>query len=143
MYYTAIPNGWRTSVDNYLHDAAILRRRYVLPFSYAEIAHVHHAYEHHLHHSYPLGIILISSLVQFTYTTLFGWYASYIFLSTQTIWAPIVVHAFCNIMGLPRFFGQIPGVPLWKTYVYYLCLVLGATGFGVGVGSIKPADLHL
>jgi len=38
---------------------------------------------------------------QLSFTTLFGSYASYLFLRTGSVLPPIIVHAFCNWMGLP------------------------------------------
>jgi prenyl protein peptidase len=107
------------------------------------IAHIHHAYEHNLHNPRsPLATIVVTS-IQFTYTTIFGWYASYLFITTQTIWAPVVVHTFCNVMGLPRFWGGIPGVAIWKVIIYYVCLVLGLMEFIRSIGSIKPHGMEL
>jgi len=105
-------------------------------------AHIHHAYEHHLHYPRSPKQTILIVLVQLSYTTMFGWYASYLFVATQTIWAPIVAHAFCNVMGLPRFWGNIPGVTVWKTGVYYLCLIIGAIGFTRYIGDIMPEGLE-
>lgn len=40
-------------------------------------------------------------MMQFTYTTLFGWYAAYIFVTTRCIVSCILLHMLCNFMGLP------------------------------------------
>lgn len=48
---------------------------------------------------------LLSSSFQFVYTTIFGWYASYLFLRTGSLIPPILCHSFCNIMGFPDFSG--------------------------------------
>jgi prenyl protein peptidase len=37
---------------------------------------------------------------QLGYTTLFGWYASYLFIRTGSIIPPLLSHAFCNYMGI-------------------------------------------
>lgn len=37
------------------------------------------------------------------YTTVFGWYASFLLLRTGHVIAPIGAHAFCNFMGFPDF----------------------------------------
>jgi prenyl protein peptidase len=61
---------------------------------------------------------MVGTVFQFAYTTLFGWYASYLFLRTGpspllspshtltndctgSIIPPILAHIFCNYMGLP------------------------------------------
>lgn len=75
---------------------------------YFGVAHVHHFYEFTLQHpKVPLLPALIRSLVQFTYTSVFGFYASFIFLRTGSLPAAILTHAFCNWMGLPRFWGRL------------------------------------
>lgn len=39
--------------------------------------------------------------MQLGYTTVFGWYASFLHLRTGNLLAPLVAHIFCNIMGFP------------------------------------------
>jgi prenyl protein peptidase len=56
----------------------------------------------HLHH-YIGGTPLIQVLVQFTYTTVFGWMSACAFARTHSAFAPMLAHAFCNYMGLPAF----------------------------------------
>lgn len=63
-------------------------------------AHIHHIYLKYCQGE-PLLAILLQTTIQFSYTTLFGIYASYVFLQTKSMWAVFVCHAFCNIMGLP------------------------------------------
>jgi len=47
------------------------------------------------------------SLFQFIYTTLFGWFAAFVFLRTGSLYPAIAAHAFCNWLGLPRFWGRV------------------------------------
>ena len=78
---------------------------------YFGIAHIHHFYEFTLTHPHtPLLPAVLRSVFQFTYTTLFGWYASYIYVRTGSLYACIIIHAFCNSMGLPRFWGRLTAV---------------------------------
>ncbi|KAI9826239.1 MAG: hypothetical protein M1819_007406 [Sarea resinae] len=81
---------------------------------YFGIAHVHHFYEYTLTHPHtPLLPALLRSLVQFAYTSLFGFYATFVFLRTGSLPAAILAHAFCNWCGLPRLWGRVePGVPI-------------------------------
>jgi len=75
---------------------------------YFGIAHVHHFYEFTLTHPHtPLIPALLRSLFQFGYTTLFGWFADFIYLRTGSIYACIIIHSFCNWVGLPRFWGRV------------------------------------
>ena len=143
MYHSSLFNGESPSPHYYLHDPSHIWARYIRILIILTSAHIHHAYEHHLHNPDQWLYTFIVTLVQFIYTSIFGWYASYLFLTTRTIWAPATVHTFCNIMGLPRFWGGIPGVPAWKMGVYYVSLVAGAVAFVKHVGSIKPAGMIL
>ncbi|KAJ5873546.1 uncharacterized protein N7473_013419 [Penicillium subrubescens] len=124
---------------------------------YFGIAHIHHFYEFRLTHpDTPALAALLRSLFQFSYTTVFGWYATFVYLRTGSLPAVILVHSLCNWCGLPRFWGRVEaGEPLgppvrgkddedgkgrgvsvgngelsivW-TVVYYALLVVGAMGF--------------
>ena len=61
---------------------------------------------------------------QFTYTSLFGAYSSYLFLRTGLIYGPLVAHSFCNSMGLPNF-----GRALKERYPLGVAFVVGLGGF--------------
>ncbi|KAG9204857.1 hypothetical protein G6514_010091 [Epicoccum nigrum] len=123
---------------------------------YFGIAHVHHLYEFHITH--PEVSMLkasLQSLFQFTYTSLFGFFATFLYLRTGSVYTCILAHTFCNWMGLPRLYGRVgieAGVPigppdvnkkndssksavshqgthgLW-TVAYYVILVAGSVGF--------------
>ncbi|PVI02003.1 Abi-domain-containing protein [Periconia macrospinosa] len=120
---------------------------------YFGIAHLHHLYEFRLTNPRtPLLLAVLRSLFQFTYTSLFGFFAAFVFLRTGNVYSTILVHSFCNWMGLPRFWGRVgvePGEPIgpvgvrqgsedkdrlqgkgimW-TVAYYAILVAGAIGF--------------
>ncbi|EUC33968.1 hypothetical protein COCCADRAFT_4596 [Bipolaris zeicola 26-R-13] len=124
---------------------------------YFGIAHVHHLYEFRITHAQvPLALAIARSLFQFTYTSLFGFFAAFVFVRTGNVYSCVLAHAFCNWMGLPRFWGRVgveAGVPIgpsdvakkddgdpraapayqgkgiaW-TVAYYLILVAGAVGF--------------
>lgn len=42
------------------------------------------------------------TVFQLTYTTLFGWHCSYLFLRTGSFFPPLTAHIFCNFMGVPE-----------------------------------------
>ncbi|BGP32082.1 CAAX prenyl protease [Rhodotorula toruloides] len=68
------------------------------------LAHVHHARETYIAHGRTSRALLVAtaqSLFQLAYTTLFGWYASFLFLRTGSIIPPFLAHAFCNALGVP------------------------------------------
>lgn len=139
---------------------------------YFGIAHIHHFYEFTLTHPHtPLLPALLRSVFQFTYTTLFGWYAAFIYVRTGSLYACIIIHAFCNAMGLPRFWGKLRAVeehPLapvairgkddtdpvqtmgrgkalgihW-TVAYYVLLVLGVCAFSAQLNPLTASTHRL
>lgn len=112
------------------------------------LAHFHHFYECRLANpGVPFAAALARSLFQLAFTTVFGAYATFIYVRTGSLLAVCAVHAFCNCMGLPRLWGRVTrAVPVkggkdddgqvveekaslkW-TAVYYVLLVAGAVGF--------------
>ncbi|KAK3401171.1 hypothetical protein B0T20DRAFT_391012 [Sordaria brevicollis] len=100
------------------------------------LAHVHHFYEFRLQNPrVPVFAALLRSIFQFSFTTLFGAYATFVFIRTGSLLAAFAVHAFCNGMGLPKVWGRVERYDgrgndkVW-TGVYYALLVAGAYGFG-------------
>nr|POE45024.1 putative caax prenyl protease 2 [Quercus suber] len=67
----------------------------------------------------------------FAYTSLFGFFAAFLFLRTANLPAVITVHAFCNWQGFPRVVGRVgrDGASAASTCVYYALLPLGALAF--------------
>ncbi|EPX74611.1 CAA Xprenyl protease [Schizosaccharomyces octosporus yFS286] len=86
-------------------------------------AHFHHSYEFLLSYPGAYVVAMIQFLVQFFYTTLFGWYSTYVFLNTHSIWPTFLIHSFCNFMGLPVFFGRLGTT--FQTTMYYTLLITG------------------
>jgi prenyl protein peptidase len=75
---------------------------------YFGLAHIHHFYEFKLTNPRtPLLPALAVSLFQFGFTSVFGWYAAFLFLRSGSLGAVIMVHSFCNWMGLPRLWGRV------------------------------------
>ncbi|KAF4864820.1 putative CAAX prenyl protease 2 [Colletotrichum siamense] len=82
------------------------------------LAHVHHFYEFRITHPrVPLIAAVARSVLQFAYTSLFGGYATFLFLRSGSLLAIVLVHAFCNSMGLPRFWGSVE--PHWHLHGHY------------------------
>jgi CAAX amino terminal protease family. len=81
---------------------------------YFGIAHIHHFYEFRLTHpDTPVLAALLRSLFQFGFTTVFGWYATFVFLRTGSLPAVILIHSFCNWCGLPRLWGPSMRASPW------------------------------
>ncbi|GAA5928846.1 CAAX prenyl protease [Sporobolomyces koalae] len=89
------------------------------------LAHVHHAYENWLAGGKTNKALVNSiavSTFQFAYTTLFGWYATFLFLRTGSVIPPFLAHVFCNMMGLPPLGWALQVYPdrklsLWSSYL--------------------------
>ncbi|KAJ0958653.1 putative CAAX prenyl protease 2 [Helianthus annuus] len=86
------------------------------------LAHLNHLLEYYMQQNTSL---LKASMVvgfQLGYTVIFGSYASFLFVRTGHIAAPLVSHIFCNIMGLPAFFSR-------RTWLVSVGFVAGAISF--------------
>ncbi|KAK4048020.1 CAAX prenyl protease [Microbotryomycetes sp. JL201] len=91
---------------------------------YFGLAHVHHAYETYVQGGKTARALKVSVLqtgFQLAYTTVFGWYASFLFMRTGSIVPPFLSHSFCNVMGLPPLGWALHEFPehkasLWTTY---------------------------
>lgn len=69
---------------------------------------MHHLYEFMLTHpEVPVLPAVLRTVFQFTYTSLFGFFAAFVFLRTGSVYAAIVAHSFCNWQGLPRLYGRV------------------------------------
>lgn len=130
---------------------------------YFGVAHAHHFYEFRVQHpEYPLSVGLLRTLLQLAYTSLFGFFASFLFLRTANLPAVVLAHSFCNLMGLPRFWGrlevsideasdvarqqyletgQAPQSRLHITWsvAYYLLLVVGVYGFSTNLWTLTES----
>ncbi|MCJ1227057.1 hypothetical protein MMC12_003712 [Toensbergia leucococca] len=107
---------------------------------YFGIAHIHHFYEYTLTHPHtPLVPALLRSLIQFAYTTVFGWYATFVFLRTGSLPAVVLAHSFCNWCGLPRLWGRVEaGALIGPPEV-----AVRRKDDGKGEGSLRVADGRL
>ncbi|OTB08470.1 hypothetical protein M426DRAFT_51977 [Hypoxylon sp. CI-4A] len=117
------------------------------------LAHLHHFYEFRVTHpQIAASLVLMRSVMQLGYTTLFGAYATFLYLRSGSILAVFIVHAFCNCMGLPRVWGRVlpavmvdvrgessrPSV-MW-TVAYYVLLVAGAVGWYKNLGLLTESS---
>ncbi|KAF6802103.1 CAAX prenyl protease (CAAX amino terminal protease) [Colletotrichum sojae] len=119
------------------------------------IAHLHHFYEFRISHPrVPLIAAVARSVLQFAYTSLFGAYATFLFLRSGSLLAIVLVHAFCNSMGLPRLWGSVE--PYWHahgrhtpadarkwTAVYYVLLFAGAISWWKGLLPLTETSVTL
>ncbi|KAI8910642.1 CAAX protease self-immunity-domain-containing protein [Powellomyces hirtus] len=76
---------------------------FTLPLFFG-LAHLHHAYDNYKRMGGDREAFwnaAISAAFQFCYTTLFGWFATFLLVRTGHLIAPVVSHMFCNVMGFP------------------------------------------
>lgn len=98
------------SLPLFILSPASLWTTFLIPPLVFGLAHIHHIYEFRLvHPSVSLLHAVLRSVVQLLYTSLFGSYATFIYLRTGSLMAVVLCHAFCNWMGLPRFWGRLEG----------------------------------
>ncbi|RLV92244.1 CAAX prenyl protease 2 [Spathaspora sp. JA1] len=89
------------------------------------IAHLHHAW-HLYKQGHALDQVVLSSIFQLIYTSIFGYIANLVYLiSGYNLLCVIVIHAGCNLFGIPQL--TINGSKLQKL-IYYLLLVGGGVG---------------
>ncbi|XP_052621791.1 CAAX prenyl protease 2 [Lactuca sativa] len=72
---------------------------------------------------------------QLGYTVIFGLYASFLFVRTGHIAAPLVSHVFCNFMGLPAFFSP-------RTRMVSVGFVAGVVGFVYLLFPLTSPELY-
>ncbi|XP_064093436.1 CAAX prenyl protease 2-like [Macrobrachium nipponense] len=65
------------------------------------VAHLHHAVDR-FRVGIELPAVILISCFQFLYTSVFGFYSSFLFIRTGHFLPLFAVHAFCNHMGLPE-----------------------------------------
>ncbi|SJX66511.1 related to CAAX prenyl protease 2 [Sporisorium reilianum f. sp. reilianum] len=97
---------FRSSILSLLVFAGVERARLIwaTPAFFA-IAHAHHAYNAFLAGGRTSSAAVragVSAAVQLGYTSVFGWYANFLFLRSGSVVPPAVAHVVCNVMGLPN-----------------------------------------
>ena len=118
------------------------------------LAHLHHFYESRITRPRdPRMIAIANSVLQFSYTYLFGIYATFVFVRSGSLLAAIFVHTFCNSMGLPRVWGALE--PYWHeqsstprstigwTIIYYILLFGGAASWWLSLYSLSKSPTAL
>lgn len=128
------------------------------PSLFFGIAHAHHAYESYQSGEYTLPAILVSTIFQVTYTTLFGALTNFIYISSGgNTWACIALHSFCNILGFPsgskiKLFYTVIEKPKarWANIIvqlwgkcYFVLLLIGLILFKDNIKAFKDQDTCL
>ncbi|KAJ1360888.1 hypothetical protein KIN20_019988 [Parelaphostrongylus tenuis] len=112
----------------------------VSPLFFA-LSHFHHVVDD-TRQGVTLSLSIIMRAFQFTYTYLFGAYATYLFLSTGHALAPIVTHSMCNSLGLPLFkeIGTFPN--RWQRVLLWALYASGMCGFMALLNPLTRSELY-
>ncbi|XWS66693.1 hypothetical protein CRYUN_Cryun05aG0222900 [Craigia yunnanensis] len=103
--------------------------------TFFSLAHLNHMTEIYSRHNYSLLKASMVVGLQLGYTVIFGSYASFLFIRTGNLVAPLVAHAFCNYMGLPVLFVQRKGL-------VSIAFVAGMISFAWLLFPITRPDLY-
>jgi len=113
-----------------LSGASMMSMVFLSPMSFGA-AHLHHAWDIFNRYGRTAAAAkraLMITLFQFTYTSLFGAYCSYLFIRTGSIFPPIIAHSFCNVMGLPQIGTELKQWPQRK-YAIIAAYLIGIASF--------------
>mmetsp|Transcript_1651 Transcript_1651/g.4093 ORF Transcript_1651/g.4093 Transcript_1651/m.4093 type:complete len:297 (-) Transcript_1651:792-1682(-) len=102
------------------------------------VAHLHHLHDLITYQGFPLAQALLTVLFQSLYTAIFGWYATWLFLRSQSVTSVFVVHAFCNWMGLPNFPLM---AKLWGLPAFLISLAVSVATFALLLGPATSPSL--
>ncbi|XVE75991.1 hypothetical protein DITRI_Ditri12bG0136700 [Diplodiscus trichospermus] len=103
--------------------------------TFFSLAHLNHMTEIYSRHNYSLLKASMVIGLQLGYTVIFGSYASFLFMRTGNLLAPLVAHVFCNYMGLPVLFVQRKGLVT-------MAFVAGMISFAWLLFPITRPDLY-
>ncbi|CAG8466640.1 5630_t:CDS:2 [Funneliformis caledonium] len=107
------------------------------------IAHIHHAWEVYVTNGRTMAtakFAIFASIFQFFYTTLFGWYATFLFMRTGHFIPPFFAHIFGNVMGFPVF--NMAAYPKKVKKAIILAFLGGLLTFGFSLGPATNPSLY-
>ncbi|KMT06809.1 hypothetical protein BVRB_7g159670 isoform A [Beta vulgaris subsp. vulgaris] len=100
------------------------------------LAHLNHLLEFYYQRNYSLQRTFMAVGTQLAYTMIFGSYASFLFIRTGHLIAPLVAHIVCNFMGLPVVYAQRKGI------VVSLAFIAGTIAFVRLLFPLTSQDLY-
>lgn len=89
-------------------STTVLWRIILICPAYFALAHLHHMIEKIRSGNGVVSTILWGTLVQITYTSIFGIIAAFLFMRTGSVFSPIMSHIICNFVGLPDMGFTVP-----------------------------------
>ncbi|CAK9188146.1 unnamed protein product [Ilex paraguariensis] len=99
------------------------------------IAHLNHLLEFYTQQNRNLLNALMVVGFQLGYTVIFGSYASFLFIRTGHLIAPVIAHIFCNFMGLPVMLSR-------RTGMVGVAFIAGMVGFLWLLFPLTSPDLY-
>jgi len=102
------------------------------------VAHAHHLFEKIFILRQDFKLSLLQTVIQMTYTTVFGALSTFLYLKTAQLPAVVAIHAMCNVIGLPDFHGIYTERSRPKKILLELTYLAGVAGFFYGCSLIKP-----
>ncbi|WVO17667.1 hypothetical protein L204_105364 [Cryptococcus depauperatus] len=99
------------------------------------IAHAHHGFETYKRNGRTREAAIravVASIFQLTYTTLFGWFASFLYLKTGSVMPPLTAHIYCNVMGIYLPTSAIRSNP-HRVFLIWGAYLTGIVGFSYGL----------
>ncbi|CAM6086621.1 unnamed protein product [Calypogeia fissa] len=111
---------------------------FICPMFFA-LAHIHHFWDlvHKQRHAISKAACIVG--LQLGYTTIFGWYATFLYLRTGNLIAPLVAHMFCNTMGLPDIGAAISSAHHRSVIMAYFA---GVVGFFALLGPVTDLSFY-
>lgn len=82
-----------------LGNAIAMQTAFLSPVWFG-VAHLHHLLDK-VRNGENFKHAILSSVIQFTYTSIFGFVAALLFMRTGSIYSAITSHMICNFIGLP------------------------------------------
>ncbi|EIM88052.1 uncharacterized protein STEHIDRAFT_55231 [Stereum hirsutum FP-91666 SS1] len=119
---------WRSCVICVYHLAGASTNFLIFftPLSFGA-AHLHHAWEVYNQFgrtSQALKNAILSTVFQFTYTTLFGFHCAFLFVRSGSVIPPLLAHIFCNVMGVPQLQAELKRHVHHRTRTSLMSMVL-------------------
>jgi prenyl protein peptidase len=87
----------------------------------------------------PLRTLSFQVAFQMLYTTVFGWLATYLFVRTGHLAAPVAAHAFCNWAGFPPF-GEMAEHP--RGILLMLITAAGVAAFFMSLPKLTSPERY-
>ena len=108
---------------------------------YFGVAHAHHAWEK-VREGMSLKHAVMGTVLQMSYTSLFGFFVTFVFVRTAHLLPLVLVHAFCNVMGLPPLSFMHKGHPQHRhRLVLGVVYLFGIGAFVLGLYPLTDAAL--